>query len=704
MSFLNPIFLLALLAVGLPLVIHLLNLRKPKRVKFSTIAFFNELKQTTIQKIKLKRWLLLALRFLAITCLAMVLARPFLPPSFGLASSANEPTVYGILVDNSISMSRIGAKGPLINQVSEYIQTISSSAKEEDRFLIQVTHGEALNSTVISAGQLEARVAKIEVQNKGGFFENRINELFEVLSAAPFQNKKIFVFTDGDRALLESIADSEHEEKDRYSLSVIQVEEVQTQNTFVSEISTPTSLVGQGIPFQLVTKVQNTGEVLAANQFLTLTVEGETVGQYALEIQPGETQTFSFEITPNTQGDITGFVEIEGDEFVADNRKYFSIQVPEERNVLWVTEDNISGAQISYTQAILDAQSDDGTQINYERVAINNINQVNLADFDAILLEGLPDIPEFLFSGLQSFVQAGKGLIFLPSQQADIQNYNDFLALFNAGRIGGVVGEYASFKSIAKANVLLEDHPILEDLFIREDEDRLNFEAPDIYYYYKLQLSANGAGFPLLELNNSDIILYEKKFGEGKLILSALGNDPAWSNFSIKPLYAPLFYRTLLYASSLEVGGLNQHLLGNSFQWTGDLDIENTELEWQEERIKVDLANVGGGVRVRYPGYEWSPGWVKVTDDEQVYTVALNLPNSESMFNELEQGGVKELIAENDVINIVDTNTLTTTDVEQEIKSSGFGKEIWQWFMLAGFLLLICESLVSTFYKAETIS
>ena len=82
MSFLNPIFLLALLAVGLPLVIHLLNLRKPKRVKFSTIAFFNELKQTTIQKIKLKRWLLLALRFLAITCLAMVLARSFFAAFF----------------------------------------------------------------------------------------------------------------------------------------------------------------------------------------------------------------------------------------------------------------------------------------------------------------------------------------------------------------------------------------------------------------------------------------------------------------------------------------------------------------------------------------------------------------------------------------------------------------------------------------------
>ncbi|HBQ61566.1 MAG TPA: hypothetical protein DD671_18635, partial [Balneolaceae bacterium] len=106
MSFLNPLFLFALVAVGLPLLIHLLNLRRPQKVSFSTLAFFRELKNTTIKRIRIKRYLLLILRLLAIACLALVLARPFLPPALSGGGSAQAPALNAVLLDNSISMSR----------------------------------------------------------------------------------------------------------------------------------------------------------------------------------------------------------------------------------------------------------------------------------------------------------------------------------------------------------------------------------------------------------------------------------------------------------------------------------------------------------------------------------------------------------------------------------------------------------------------
>ena len=102
MSFLNPFFLLALLAVGLPLLLHLLKLRKAKKLSFSTLQFFKALEQNTLRRVEIKRWLLLLLRMLALACLVMVLARPFLPPnSFGLANQ-NASVVHAILIDNSL--------------------------------------------------------------------------------------------------------------------------------------------------------------------------------------------------------------------------------------------------------------------------------------------------------------------------------------------------------------------------------------------------------------------------------------------------------------------------------------------------------------------------------------------------------------------------------------------------------------------------
>ena len=73
MSFLNPFFLLALLAVGLPLLLHLLKLRKVKKLSFSTLQFFKALEQTTLRRVEIKRWLLLMLRMLYIRSLQLLL-------------------------------------------------------------------------------------------------------------------------------------------------------------------------------------------------------------------------------------------------------------------------------------------------------------------------------------------------------------------------------------------------------------------------------------------------------------------------------------------------------------------------------------------------------------------------------------------------------------------------------------------------------
>jgi len=701
MSFLNPIFLIALAAVGLPLIIHLLNLRKPKRVQFSTLAFFKELQKTTIRKIKIKRLLLLFLRFLAIACLAMVLARPFLPPSLSIGASANQPTVYAILVDNSISMSRIGSKGPLLNQAKELITAIVESSREGDRFIIQTTNGEPINSSVFTAAQADRRKNEIEITKSGAFLVQRLKSLFTVLEESPFQNKKVYLIDDQNTELVSVLNNEFEEESSKFALTILNVENVEVQNTFISNIKTSSSMVGKDIPFTINVSVQNSGNILAVNQFLTLNVEGATIGQYSLQIEANETQTFSFDINPNKSGSITGVASIEGDGFIIDNEYFFSLQIPEQRNILWVSEDSDNAGDVSYTSAILDAQGDKNNQITYNRISVEQLSNTDISKYDALILEGLDKIPEYIFSNVQEFVQNGKGVVFFPSETADIQNYNNFMNLFNAGNFVGVLGDYTSFTSIAKGSELLEDHPIFSGLFEKEsDSEELTFTIPDIYYYLKFRPNNSGLGLNIIELNNGDPLLREKKFGEGRILIYSIGNEPSWSNFPVKALYAPTYYRTLLYASSLEEGGLNNRLLGKNFEWKGDLDAQQVELVYKNESIQVNPQNIGGGISLAYTGYEWEPGWVSVTDGFKDFKIALNLSESESNFNSVINTG--QQLPKN--INIVDAGALNSEQITSEIRTSGFGTEIWYWFMLAGFLLLVIESLVSIFYKAETIS
>ena len=124
MTFLNPAVLFGLLAASIPVLIHLFNLRKLKKIEFSTLAFLKELQKNRIRKIKLKQWLLLALRVLIILLLVLAFARPTLEGvAIGGTTSAAKTTAVFIL-DDTFSMSVVDAKGSYLNQAKESVKEI----------------------------------------------------------------------------------------------------------------------------------------------------------------------------------------------------------------------------------------------------------------------------------------------------------------------------------------------------------------------------------------------------------------------------------------------------------------------------------------------------------------------------------------------------------------------------------------------------
>ena len=97
MIFLNPAILFGLLAASIPVIIHLFNLRKLKKIEFSTLTFLKELQKNKIRKIKLKQWILLALRVLIILFVVMAFARPALQSmQIGGTTSAAKTTAIFI--------------------------------------------------------------------------------------------------------------------------------------------------------------------------------------------------------------------------------------------------------------------------------------------------------------------------------------------------------------------------------------------------------------------------------------------------------------------------------------------------------------------------------------------------------------------------------------------------------------------------------
>ena len=133
MNFLNPLFLFGLAAASIPIIIHLFTRRRPKEVRFPSLEFLSEVNQSEIRRLKIKQWLLLLLRTLAIAALAIAISRPAVRGSLGSKSGA--ATTVVVLVDQSGSMTAAAGGsggGTLLDQARRVAEDLQTTLGPQD--------------------------------------------------------------------------------------------------------------------------------------------------------------------------------------------------------------------------------------------------------------------------------------------------------------------------------------------------------------------------------------------------------------------------------------------------------------------------------------------------------------------------------------------------------------------------------------------
>jgi len=103
MSFLNPLMLLGIGAVSVPIIIHLLNRRRFQKVVWGAMRFLKVSVEQNQRRMRVEDLILLLLRCLLLVLLALALARPAIMSSGGdVLGQSKVPAV--IVLDNSYSM------------------------------------------------------------------------------------------------------------------------------------------------------------------------------------------------------------------------------------------------------------------------------------------------------------------------------------------------------------------------------------------------------------------------------------------------------------------------------------------------------------------------------------------------------------------------------------------------------------------------
>ena len=625
-----------------------------------------------------------------------------MPPGFGWTGE-NEPKVIGILVDNSPTMDRVDSEGPYIEQARNLASELIEMAEPDDRVVLDVTNGSPLNTPILPQRGALSRTGNIETVNAGNYLRQRLQAVRDKLEDAREPNKIIYLITDGQQSQFGELMENEPDFLSDVNIQIMQVGNAETVNTGFENVDLMSGSTSETGLIQLRAEVRNYGSQTARNQFINLVIDDELITQKPYQLDAGTSDEFFFEVPVSEDRFVPVELFLEGDELSFDNRYYAAVQLPEERKILVLEEQNSGGNFNSYLTPMLQVASEENERLSIDFLNAGEFQVSDLYEYNAVILDGLRSIPDYLSQALIDHVQDGAGLLLMPAADGNLQSYNRLLSFSNAGNYSDVMGSYGSFQTIDRMQEPVRGHPILDHIFDATEDEEIRLNVPEIFYYYDIESEDTGTGFTILRTRTGRPLLNEARAGNGRLIYSAIGSDPGWSNFPVKPFFAPLFFRTIDHLVQGEAATLNVHYIGEPFTALLQQSAESVTLQKEGESIVPDVRQTFDGSEISYNGIEWTPGWLNIEAGDRNIQYSVNQHAMESELNSLDEARMVQLF-ENHFSN-VQHNRVTSDKAEllADLEAASFGKEIWYWFIIFSIILLLLESTVSRLYKAESI-
>ena len=184
--FINPGFLIAgILAISAPIIIHLLNRRRFKKIDWAAMDFLLEAQRLNRRRVRLEEIILLFLRCLAMILIGLFISRPSLNINMVGAFNTGQ-TERIIILDDSLSMGS-GLKGekPIEKLSLSLIKGFESLANNNDQDLITVVktteparfspNAQDLNEDSVS--ELLSSFKEIKASDKQGDLVSALNQV-----------------------------------------------------------------------------------------------------------------------------------------------------------------------------------------------------------------------------------------------------------------------------------------------------------------------------------------------------------------------------------------------------------------------------------------------------------------------------------------------------------------------------------------------
>jgi len=639
MQFKHPELLYALLLLLIPIIVHLFQLRRFKKVDFTNVAFLKNVTIQTRKSSQLKKWLTLITRLLLLAAIIFAFAQPYFSKDDTLKLDS-ETVIY---LDNSFSMQTKGNQGELLKRA---VQNILEANYDEEKITVFTNNNTLKNS---NAKTIRSELLQL------GYSSNQLD-----YNAAILKGKGLFSKDNSTRKNLILISDFQQSEKNvevqadsSININLVQLKPVNTNNVsidslYISKINTSN--------IELTVNVNGDKEVLE-NLPISLFNEDNLLAKSAVSDASNAT-TFSI---PNN-AKINGKVMVDEANLQFDNTLFFNINERSKINVLIINEISDNFLRRIFTEDEFNLQSAQSNQLNF-----NDITQQNL-----IVLNELKSIPISLSNALQSFTSNGGYVLIIPPIEANLSSYNQCLS--GLGNVA-LSNETNADKNVTSINYA---HPIFDAVF---DKQVSNFQYPVVHNYYNINTPESS--ILRFEDNRPFLIQTNNAF----VFAASLNSDN--SNFIDSPLIVPTIYnigRQSLKLPKLyyNIGEENTFDVNTTMQQDAILKLKlgDTEIIPQQQTFSNKVSVITNETP------EVASTYAITNNSETLEHISFNYNRSESNLTYQDLSSIQNASISNSLPELLTS-----------IKSDNNINALWKWFVIFALIFLIIEMLILKYFK-----
>ena len=711
LGILAPLFAVAgIIGASIPLILHLLNRERARRLVFGTIRFIQMSHQTNVRRHRLKRLLLLLMRILMLALLGFAFARPFFAEAPVIAQKTGGKRNAIVILDTSYSMQY---EVVFENAKKEGIEILDGLDATDAACLILSSDSARVVAPLGSEfSHIRAALNDAEATYKPTDYLAALQTADEILASIPIGEKQIYIIADMQKRGWENFIETDKLNPD-VQIQFIDVHPEQPHNFAITDLNVPPVILKEQQASYLVARVRNFSEEAVENLPVRLFIDGNMIHTVPLDIEPDDLADAAFRIDFQDEATHTGWVELPEDALGVDNKRYFTLQSLRSIKVHAVRDKprtqnpprNLYGQMMEtfFMKRALTAGRD-AVPIDFtESSSVPNTAILNRTD--VLVLANVAQLSSEEAGRVATYVAAGGGLIVTVGSNIDSLLYEqrlggeEGLMPCNFVRPVGDAFDREQFRVLATVKY---EHPIFAPF---KEPNHGDFGKARFYRIFQAVPTGTDATV-IAAYDDGSPALFEKPYGSlGRVLCFTSTIDREWNDLPIRAVYLPFLHEAIKYLALKDAETLPDYRVGDYVE----LKVSDTEDEVMTENREVAIFNpnnvetrLGRNREIAPTAENTLQGGVLYTDTAipgiySVHRSGAEVPdyfvvNVDTTESDLAARDVEELASmlKGAADELVEDKP-TTELVAQYNKDVERNQNVWIYLMLAVFALAITE-------------